>query len=744
MNSPDYTRRQLAAMVVAVVLVASGSVAAYTSIFTTGSGTTYEASNGLTVSTSTPHGLDSRNPFNDTNTIFVDGVEISSTSAASVTVDQFRGDRTQLSSIETAGGTLTVDPDDKSAVTISGDVTALAWTDAALDGSNQLTYSANGSGTIKMSGVSPSTSYAAVTTSGDVLSTGTTTSDGKVTIEVNSATDEDVVLLEPRGPSATVVSPMDTTTSAGSVTIDADVSDPNFGGDYDEQVTAELVVNGSVVDSASIGANQTVSLTDSNPQHGTQDYRVGVTDTFNNSDSSQTYTITGEYDAPALSPDPADEAKITTRDPTLSAKITDDDFAVGDSVEVAISLDGIQIHSETVTSNQTVSTDISPVAGTHDWTVEATDQYGRSTSQTYSFSTPSTLSIRPERNTSALVDGTNVSTTVQFYTGDQIYTRTTSTGTLNLTGLPTGERFAVVLSADGYYRRRVIIDSLFQQQEVYLLKSSATAVEKKFVLNDVSGNFPAESTRLYVQRSINNSTTYKTVAADYFGATSAFSTYLQTDERYRLVVENDQGDRRTLGSYTPVAAGVETLKIEGVGLYTESEQGYIANASARQLDSGQRQVVVRYHDPANETSQYSVTVHERDNASNETYQESVSGPVTNYSAYVDVANNTNYVVNWSATRNGQQISGTRPVGGTDLGIRIPLDNQWLGTIGMVTLVFLAALGGQRYASHIALTVVAFAGVLMYLAVIDIYLPGWWGALVIAAGAHLATRRPAAS
>jgi len=731
-------------MVVAVVLVASGSVAAYTSIFTTGSGTTYEASNGLTVSTSTPHGLDSRNPFNDTNTIFVDGVEISSTSAASVTVDQFRGDRTQLSSIETAGGTLTVDPDDKSAVTISGDVTALAWTDAALDGSNQLTYSANGSGTIKMSGVSPSTSYAAVTTSGDVLSTGTTTSDGKVTIEVNSATDEDVVLLEPRGPSATVVSPMDTTTSAGSVTIDADVSDPNFGGDYDEQVTAELVVNGSVVDSASIGANQTVSLTDSNPQHGTQDYRVGVTDTFNNSDSSQTYTITGEYDAPALSPDPADEAKITTRDPTLSAKITDDDFAVGDSVEVAISLDGIQIHSETVTSNQTVSTDISPVAGTHDWTVEATDQYGRSTSQTYSFSTPSTLSIRPERNTSALVDGTNVSTTVQFYTGDQIYTRTTSTGTLNLTGLPTGERFAVVLSADGYYRRRVIIDSLFQQQEVYLLKSSATAVEKKFVLNDVSGNFPAESTRLYVQRSINNSTTYKTVAADYFGATSAFSTYLQTDERYRLVVENDQGDRRTLGSYTPVAAGVETLKIEGVGLYTESEQGYIANASARQLDSGQRQVVVRYHDPANETSQYSVTVHERDNASNETYQESVSGPVTNYSAYVDVANNTNYVVNWSATRNGQQISGTRPVGGTDLGIRIPLDNQWLGTIGMVTLVFLAALGGQRYASHIALTVVAFAGVLMYLAVIDIYLPGWWGALVIAAGAHLATRRPAAS
>jgi hypothetical protein len=320
----------------------------------------------------------------------------------------------------------------------------------------------------------------------------------------------------------------------------------------------------------------------------------------------------------------------------------------------------------------------------------------------------------------------------------------TGDGVVNLAGLPADARFAVVVSADGYYRRRVIIDSLFEQQSIYLLNESKPAVEKQFVLNDVSGNFPAQSTRLYVQRPINNSTTYKTVAADYFGATSAFSTFLQTDQRYRLIVENDQGDRRTLGSYTPVAAGVEPLRIEGVSLYRESQAGITANASTRFVNnSTQRQVVVRYRDPAAATSSYTVEVYERGNESNVTYSEQVTGPVQNYSAYVDVENSTNYVVNWSATRGGQQISGARPVGGGDLGLRIPLPAQWLGTIGLTILVFVGSLAGERYATHLALAVVAFAGVLMYLAVVDIFLPLWWAGLLIAAGGHLAQRRPAA-
>jgi len=355
-----------------------------------------------------------------------------------------------------------------------------------------------------------------------------------------------------------------------------------------------------------------------------------------------------------------------------------------------------------------------------------------------------TFYIRPESDPDALVSGPNVSIQVRFYASDSVYTRTTSDGVVNLAGLPADARFAVVVSADGYYRRRVIIDSLFEQQSIYLLNESKPAVEKQFVLNDVSGNFPAQSTRLYVQRPINNSATYKTVAADYFGATSAFSTFLQTDQRYRLIVENDQGDRRTLGSYTPVAAGVETLKIEGVSLYRESQAGIIANASTRRINNGtQRQVVVRYRDPAAATSSYTVEIYERGNESNVTYSEQVTGPVQNYSAYVDVENSTNYVVNWSATRGGQQISGARPVGGGDLGLRIPLPAQWLGTIGLTILVFVGSLAGERYATHLALAVVAFAGVLMYLAVVDIFLPLWWAGLLIAAGGHLAQRRPAA-
>jgi hypothetical protein len=451
---------------------------------------------------------------------------------------------------------------------------------------------------------------------------------------------------------------------------------------------------------------------------------------------------------PTLSdPDPADGSQISSYDGDISIDLNDSDFglAQGDNVTVTPTNEsGGQIGTQVLSANGTVTFSYDALAGENviEWT--ATDEYGNTGTYTQTFTTPANLYIRPEGDPDALVSGPNASIQVRFYASENVYTRTTSDEVVNLAGLPADARFAVVVSADGYFRRRVIIDSLFEQQSVYLLNESATAVEKKFVLNDVSGNFPAQSTRLYVQRPIKNSTTYKTVAADYFGATSAFSTFLQTDQRYRLVVENDEGDRRTLGSYTPVAAGEEPLRIEGVGLYRESQAGIIANASTRRINNGtQRQVVVRYRDPAAATSSYTVAVYERGNESNVAYTEQVSGPVQNYSAYVDVENSTNYVVNWSATRNGQQIGGLRPVGGGDLGLRIPLPTQWLGTIGLVIIVFVGSLAGERYATHLALSVVAFAGVLMYLAVIDLFVPGWWGALVIAAGGHLAQRRPAA-
>jgi hypothetical protein len=497
-------------------------------------------------------------------------------------------------------------------------------------------------------------------------------------------------------------------------------------------------------DTYTAAGNKSVSL----PEGQYQQYRPDVSLTPLDPDYRAELDATGvsfQSQAPTLS-GPQPTGTITSFDGDLEIDVSDPDFgdAEGDSVTVTASNQNGQIGSTTVTSNGTATIPYNALAGENDISWSATDSYGEADGSPPSqeFTTPADLYIRPEGNTSALVDGSSVSIDVRFYTGDQIYTRTTSDGTVSLAGLPADSRFSVVVSADGYYRRRVIIDSLYEQQSVYLLNESKPAVEKEFVLNDVSGNFPAQSTRIYIKRSINNSTNYRTVAADYFGATSSFATFLKTDQRYRIVIENDQGDRRTLGSYTPVAAGVEPLKIEGVGIYQESQQGYIANASTRMVNGTQRQVIVRYHDPANATSQYQVTVRERGNDSNVTYQETVSDPVQNYSAYVDVENNTNYVVNWSATRNGQQISGTRPVGGGDLGLRIPLPEQWLGTIGLVMLVFLGSLAGERYATHLALTVVAFAGVLMYLAVIDLFIPGWWGALLIAAGGHLAQRRPA--
>jgi len=179
---------------VALLLLASGA-AAYSAIFDAGAGTTYETPSGLLVEPSNDHGLEGANPFTDSETVYVDGVEFSADGSGSLDVDQFRGDRTELSGIDATSSTITVDPDDKSAMAISGDVTALAWEDAALDGSTQITYSADSSGTITATDLPSDTEWTAATPDGELVDSGTTSGSGEADIDVDSAEDEELILF---------------------------------------------------------------------------------------------------------------------------------------------------------------------------------------------------------------------------------------------------------------------------------------------------------------------------------------------------------------------------------------------------------------------------------------------------------------------------------------------------------------------------------------------------------------------
>jgi len=634
-------------VVLLVLLVAVGGAVAYSVFFTAGSGTSYETDTGLTVSTNVDHGLNDSNPFVDNSTLYVDGVSFSAAGPAQVTVEEFRGNRTRLSSIDATTHAISVDPDDKSAIEISGDVTALAWENASLDGTAQLTYSATGSGTIVVDGLQSNVSYAAVTTGGTLLSSGETSDSGEATVDVVQGSDQDVVLLQP--------------------------------------------------------SSATVSNADAQP-----------------SDGSSTDTL----------------------DVTLSVPVSDRDFAsdAGDEVQATFYLDGDAIATQNITANGSVSTSTTvDVGGSHSWHVELVDSYGlTSESEVFSFETPSKLQIYNESDPSQLVDQ-NVSVEIRVYDDDadttRVYERTTSDGSISLAGLPI-DGFTVIARADGFYFRRIYVQSLYDQQEVFLLPTSVAANYQVFTLDDRSGQYSPGETRLEIRRALNQSGTleWRTISGDQFGAANSYKTYLRDDVRYRLYVINENGDRRLIGSYMSLdEVNPKQILVRDVRVEVPDGDRYSAVAYVTDNDV----LTFAYRDLADQTDELRLKIHERGNSSNvleETTVASVNGNWT-YSRSLSGDNaNTSWVVDWSVDRNGQTHDGSIPVGSTG-SMDVPIDGAWLQRFALLAIPIVAALASERIATYGALGAVAFAGMLMVFGWLQIHPMLWFAAATIAIGGH---------
>lgn len=259
----------------------------------------------------------------------------------------------------------------------------------------------------------------------------------------------------------------------------------------------------------------------------------------------------------------------TASPPTeLSVDVTDGDFPRGDSVTVEFTLDGSVISTQTITSNETVTASVpssGQTGGDHEWNVTATDDYGESTRQNNSYSVPTTLFIHDEETAEA-IDDQQVNLTV--YTRDdtpEILSFNTSDGEVDLaSGFPSSEPFVVVAESEGYLDRRIYVQNVYETQDLYLLNESVASTEIIFAIEDYTGRYPPDQTVLQVQRGINGNWT--TVLGDYFGANDQFTAQIKHNTRHRLVLRNSRtGDRRVLGTYTPLTSAQETLTISPSG-----------------------------------------------------------------------------------------------------------------------------------------------------------------------------------
>ncbi|MGB9966112.1 hypothetical protein [Halobacterium hubeiense] len=451
-------------------------------------------------------------------------------------------------------------------------------------------------------------------------------------------------------------------------------------------------------DTFTSASNHTLNLSDTSSSQLETVLDVTVTGEnpqFSLADESILFT-NHQPEASNLSPE--DNAKLDSRDTTFTIDVSDPEFATaqGDSVEARLFVDDQQVGSQTVTSNSTVSIDHQMSEGgphTYHWELE--DSYGGlTTTNQRTINVPSELTIYNVSAPGQLIDNAG-EVELTFYTYDEsneVFTRSVSDGTVNLTGLPVDQEITVTANVNGYYSRQTIIESLYQQQGIYLLNDSRKAYETEFKLNDnTGGSFSKNEPRIIIERALNKSgnTQWVNVAGGRFGVNN-YRTTLEAQERYRLTVKNSQGDSRVFYPYDAEAAQVVPLDVGSVSAEAAGGDSYTAEAAYRN-DSGTPRVSFEYVDKANQTTSVSVHVYERGNQSNQLVNDTFTGEYGTLDLVWTIPENstaTSWVVEYSADRgdntpNGRQIVGPRQ---TVLD-QIPV---WLKTIISVGSVFIVA------------------------------------------------------
>jgi len=393
--------------------------------------------------------------------------------------------------------------------------------------------------------------------------------------------------------------------------------------------------------------------------------------------------------------------QITDQPDELTADIS----GVNSETNVTFSLNGEYVGNEIVTSNGTANASVGDVPlGKSTYTVTATDNLGQSDSTTATFETPSALVFREEHRPNQTITSGNA--TVRFFAanGDVAVSRDIKAdGTVNMTGLPDSE---FVIFADGadHYTRTVYLESIFEQNTVYMLNSTArprddnSAVRSRFIFEDLTGKFPTDVTTIQIQRAIDENgdetSEYQTVAGDFWGASSEFEQILERGVRYRIkLVNRETGQTQFPGTHIPTESLSQEIKVSGV--IEEAKNGSGVAAVAELSDDAQ-DIQIGYTDPAGRTDSLSVTVESQD-GNDILLNETVGGPLGDYEKTISLNESqaeTNWIVTFDA---GNRYRASRPVGSGSVSLPISVPAWLLTLLSTMAVTFVGALYGPRTA-----------------------------------------------
>ena len=441
-------------------------------------------------------------------------------------------------------------------------------------------------------------------------------------------------------------------------------------------------------------------------------------------------------------PIPNDNQNIDQSPVTLQADLDHPDFPA-EEVTLTWYLNGQQVDTTTATDSGTVSVDVTGfVGGSNDWSVVAEDTTGATTSIEGSFATPNTLEIRDEQNPDQLVT-TDTEIEVTFFGDDQtVETRTTTDGTIDMSGLPLDESFTVQVDADGYLVRQSFARSVVERQEIFVLNDSAETVETQFEVNDPTGQFPSETSRVFVKKPIERggTTQYEVVVADQIGS-GGWTTTLAKDQRYLIEVENpNTGEIRQLGPYVASVNEVVTLNVDDLNYdFTQNVGDVNFDWDATYIN--ETGPAIDFQFVADDTiDKFDVTIHKRNNESVTILEEQFTNYNGNISLramipeYIEDPDTTTWVVNWNATIDGETTDSSTIVGRGTLGTSIPgVGGTVLSIVGVLAIFVVAGLFSAANVSVGAIATSLVAAGLWFVGIIPSAVSGAFIAVALMIG-----------
>jgi hypothetical protein len=306
--------------------------------------------------------------------------------------------------------------------------------------------------------------------------------------------------------------------------------------------------------------------------------------------------------------------------------------------------------------------------------------------------------------------------------------------------------------------RRILLESAVQTDEIYLLPTDDPSAEIEFQLQDETGRFDSDNTRLFVEKPISrdfdgdgtNETQYQTISGDRIGGDGAFPTILEASERYRLRVVNDAGEQRVLGSYTVQGAERTTLPIGEVTFSEDVDEGAALEANLREAADGasyNHEVRLTYVDPEAKTESIDISITDSDGntirpesteniTADEAYVETFPITDTSFDPTQDTATLT-----VEALRGGQIETFERKLGDVpDVFTDVPLSTTAIELISLASIVAVSGLVVIISAPMAALVTTGYAGLLSLVGLAPIPMPAVVLAGVVGIVATVGSRR----